>query len=711
MTSAVAAAHPVSASAQDPELEEPAHADILLSDSESDSENPLKRVFSIAFDQEPRRSLRPRSSPPTSLPSSQTSVSADNTALKDESLSADNTALKDEAETVLDSGVSETEEVEGDIDDFDMDSDFEPEANDDDIDSKPSPSKQQRSVSSTPTPDDTLLPTVSSAAREKLEQLIVRPDQSLGEKDKLPAPPGLSVELLPHQVLGYSWMCKMERSKLRGGILADDMGLGKTIQSISLIIGRPWTNKARRPTLIIVPNAVIHQWRAEFKAKVRRAYQPSVLIHHGNSKVSSFDKLLEYDVVLTTFHTIAHEYKAMMAADAGGEGRSQYVFFGPKSKFHRLILDEAQTAKNRDTLLTRGACEIDATYRWCLSGTPMQNNPGELQSLLKFLRVEPYNDRKRFMKDIGQALKDGDPDPVAIRKLQELLNTVLLRRTKDTVMDTKPIFVLPGKKTEIVKIPLSKADRTVYDVLEQKARTEAKDMIRNRDFSCLLEMIIRLKQACLHSLMVPRVKDPTVSEARMRRRLMRSLEKRFIGSTKIAKLVEILRNIRKNYPGEKVLIFSEYTQFLEIISLPLRMEGISYVQYNGSMTSSARSAAVQSFKNDDRVMIMLTSMRAGSVGLNLTCASHCIFMDPSWNPSIERQAVDRAYRYGQTRVVHVYKLIVENTIEERILAMQQVKQDMTDAALNEHTLGEVAKLGSQEKLNLLFGTATAAAAS
>lgn len=249
----------------------------------------------------------------------------------------------------------------------------------------------------------------------------------------------------------------------------------------------------------MLPNAVLDQWRAELKAKIRPAYRPAVIVHHGTTKVTSFEQLLAYDVVLTTFHTIAHEYKSMLAHS--NSDRSEYVFYSPKSKFHRIILDEAQNAKNRNTLLSRGACEIDATYRWCLSGTPIQNNPGELQTLLKFLRVKPYDDRRQFMKDIGQALSVGDPDPIAIQRLQKLLNSVLLRRTKDTLMDAKPIFELPEKQVNIVKIPLSRPDRAVYDVLEQSARAQARAMLRDKDFSCsLLQMITKLKQACLHSL-------------------------------------------------------------------------------------------------------------------------------------------------------------------------------------------------------------------
>ena len=240
--------------------------------------------------------------------------------------------------------------------------------------------------------------------QEEIMKLLetIRPDLQYAEKSGEGTPEALKYDLMEHQRIGLAWMKSMEESENKGGILADDMGLGKTMQAISLIVARPPTDPSRKTTLIITPVALLLQWKREIERMLRPGrHQRSVYIMHG--KRQRFENLRNYDVVLTTYGTIASELKRKMDYEQMEEKglnsrsqRNQMPFLGPSSKWYRVILDEAQCIKNRSAKAALGCCAIDSTHRWCMTGTPMMNNVGELHSLIRFLRIRPYNVLEKF---------------------------------------------------------------------------------------------------------------------------------------------------------------------------------------------------------------------------------------------------------------------------------------------------------------------------
>lgn len=245
---------------------------------------------------------------------------------------------------------------------------------------------------------------------EEIKQLLenIRPDMELSKQNREGTPEALKVTLLEHQKLGLAWMKSMEDSETRGGILADDMGLGKTIQALALMSSRQSSNPERKSNLVIAPVALMQQWKREIERLLRPGrHQLSVFVLHGEKRSTSFRDLKEYDVVLTTFGTLASEYKRkehfeQLHKQSGSSEPlppkvvSQLPCLGPKSKWHRVIIDEAQCIKNRNTKAALAACQLDSTHRWCMSGTPMMNNVEELHSLLRFLRIRPYSNLERF---------------------------------------------------------------------------------------------------------------------------------------------------------------------------------------------------------------------------------------------------------------------------------------------------------------------------
>jgi SNF2 family DNA or RNA helicase len=342
---------------------------------------------------------------------------------------------------------------------------------------------------------------------------------------------GIKVKLLPHQVEGLEWMRGRElgtgkRGTVpKGGILADDMGLGKTLQSISLILNNPKPSdpdaiaKRKLPsglekgTLVVAPLALIRQWELEIKEKVESSHQLRVCVHHGPQRTKRFSDLKKYDVVITTYQILVSEYSSSSNETDG----IKVGCFG--QHWYRVILDEAHTIKNRNAKATQACYALRSEYRWCLTGTPMQNNLDELQSLIKFLRIKPYDDLREWKDQIDRPMKNGRGD-VAIKRLRHYLKIFMKRRTKDILKKDgalnpggKPSaagessttgFKVTERKIEKVFVEFSPEERKFYHRLEQRTDASIEQMMSGEkvNYASALVLLLRLRQACNHPKLV-----------------------------------------------------------------------------------------------------------------------------------------------------------------------------------------------------------------
>ncbi|ETS74442.1 hypothetical protein PFICI_14308 [Pestalotiopsis fici W106-1] len=801
---------------------------------------------------------------------------------------------------------------------------------------------------------------------------------------------GLNVRLLPHQVRGVEWMKRRELGPVKkgkvpkGGILADDMGLGKTLQSISLIL----TNRKPKDsdklqgvessTLVVAPLALIRQWEAELKDKIADSHKLKVLVHHGPQRTKNFKDLRRYDVVITTYQILVSEHGHTNGSVKAG-------CFG--LHWYRVILDEAHTIKNRNAKSTKACYDLRSVYRWCLSGTPMQNNLDELQSLVKFLRIKPYDDLAEWKHHIEAPMKRGEGD-VAIQRLHSILRCFMKRRTKEILKEPGALdaggsksdskdgeeksatsdFKITERKVVSLQAKFSPAERRFYDRLELRTDKSIQSMMKSKNvnYANALVLLLRLRQVCNHPKLVegklekdrealntetkPKKNDADVDEladllggldvqARhcdicgweldkdnrvqgkdmckscsedleyfnnhddgddpespkkvrkpkakvkkvVREQVKTELVKRkprnrktvvdsddegdqsiikparkprnraaiidsddeedegswivsgdeqgplrlgkaggtddenaegegesintadsesdseedgskldsfivrdeedtkpedadktlddseseeefesisvikskveaekaraalksessseetedsdsedgieddldsdsdedqslnpwstgrhrnkektplVLASAKIRELMKILHN---EVDDHKFIVFSQFTSMLDIVERFFKKDGIRYTRYDGGMRNDAREAALDSLRNDPRTRVLLCSLRCGALGLNLTAASRVVILEPFWNPFVEEQAIDRVHRLTQKVDVVVYKLTVENTVEERILELQNKKRLLAEQAIEGGMRKDGLKLGLKELMDL-----------
>ncbi|KAH0542151.1 hypothetical protein FGG08_003451 [Glutinoglossum americanum] len=738
---------------------------------------------------------------------------------------------------------------------------------------------------------------------EEIKNLLenIRPDVELPPENREGTPPAMKYPLMEHQKLGLAWLKSMEEGTNKGGILADDMGLGKTIQALALLVSRPSDDPQRKTTLIVAPVALMKQWEREIQTKLKDDHQLKTYLLHGSRTKVGWKHLKKYDVVLTTFGTLAAEYKRREAWEqkkASADGRldneegPSLPCLSEDSLWYRVIIDEAQCIKNRTTKAALGACALQAKSRFCLTGTPMMNSVGELHALIEFLRIKPYNEFKKFSEDFIRPLKGTSQrgSENALKKLQALLKAVLLRRTKKSEIDGKPILNLPERTNKAQNAVFNEDEQTFYKALETKTALQFNKYLKQgsigRNYTNILVLLLRLRQACCHphliqdmevqhnaeitvdemtdlaksllpdvisrvkamdgfecpicydgvenpAIFIPcghdtctecfvkisnqsgqqnlargnevvSVKCPTcrglidpkkiidyvtfkkvhmreegfieevedtieednsetedsasdsdtdsdladfvvpddddqvgadrssressnkkrrgakgkgkakvrktlaqlkkdaMKNAKSKARYMRRLEKNWESSAKVDKCCEILEDIQSKGAGEKTIVFSQFTSLLDLLEVPISRAGRKYERYDGSMSSAKRNDAVIEFTDNPACKIMLVSLKAGNAGLNLVAASQVIILDPFWNPYIEEQAIDRSHRIGQLRPVTVHRILVKETVEDRILQLQDKKRTLIEGALDEKASKNIARLGNRE-LAFLFG--------
>ncbi|KAG8215967.1 putative ATP-dependent helicase, partial [Butyriboletus roseoflavus] len=627
------------------------------------------------------------------------------------------------------------------------------------------------------TPDERDLhdPYMSAAEAEKALRALVEDTVNSTDDTEIDMSeaivPGFAsgIVLLPHQVIGRNWMRERETGKKTGGILADDMGLGKTIQTLTRIVdGRAKKSDKldgwAASTLVICPVSLVSQWASEIS---RMAVGLRVIEHHGQSRTTDPLKLQQAHVVVTSYSTVASEYaaftpeakdetkskktksKAMTAAsDSDSDssegltkrltskkrtGKSKDALF--QVKWFRIVLDEAHNIKNRNTKSALACCALEGKFRWCLTGTPIQNTVEELYSLIKFLRVRPLNDWHTFNEQIAKPVKGGRPGR-ALKRLHVVLKAIMLRRTKNQILNGKPLLQLPERILELVECSFNASEKEFYRLLENRMTSEVNKLVQsdNVNYTHVLVLLLRLRQACNHPSLVSKdyridndaaepkaTKDDeddaedlaamfgqlgmsgakkcqlcqTVLPAAVNathcnecRPLAKTAEPTLnsnlpLESAKIKKILDILKTIDERSEGvEKTIIFSQFTTMLNLIEPFLDAQGIKHVRYDGSMPKDKREASLEKIRNSKTTRCILISFKAGSTGLNLTACNNVILVDMWWNPALEDQAYDRAHRFGQTRDVNIYKLMIPDTVETRILQLQDAKRELTKAALS-----------------------------
>jgi SNF2 family DNA or RNA helicase len=471
----------------------------------------------------------------------------------------------------------------------------------------------------------------------------------------VPAPADFHAQLRPYQEQGLAWLQFLREYGL-GGILADDMGLGKTVQALAHLLIEKQSGRLDRPALVVAPTSVLPNWKAE---AARFAPQLRVHVSHGLKRKTFFAQIAAHDIVLTTYPLLARDQEALMGHE-----------------FHLVILDEAQQIKNAQTQAARVVSQLKARNRLCLTGTPLENNLGELWSLFNFLMPGLLGDAATFRR-LYRTPIEKHGDEARRNSLARRLRPFLLRRTKEQVAQELPA------KTEIVRpIELAGAQRDLYETvrasMHERVRTEIAARGLAQSHIIVLDALLKLRQVCCDPRLVKIDSAKKVKE-----------------SAKLELLLEMLEELLPE--GRRILLFSQFTSMLELIERELAARQVAYVKLTGDTRD--RATPVRRFQ-DGKVPLFLVSLKAGGTGLNLTAADTVIHYDPWWNPAVERQATDRAHRIGQNKPVFVYKLIVSGSVEEKIAALQASK-----AALAAGILGEGGPAGlplTAEDVKALF---------
>ncbi len=439
-------------------------------------------------------------------------------------------------------------------------------------------------------------------------------------------PPGFLGELRGYQRAGLGWLQALTRTGL-GGLLADDMGLGKTVQVLAHLASR-----RGRPSLIVAPRSLVFNWKRE---AARFTPDLRVLDHTGGDRRPPGAHFAEYDLIFTTYGTLRRDADALAAI-----------------RFDHVVLDEAQAIKNETSETSRAARRLSADRRLALSGTPIENHLGELWSLVEFL-----NPGMLGRATTWKAVTEGRPTPEAIALLSRALRPLMLRRTKAEVAPD-----LPARLEETWICELEGEERALYDKLRDRFRAE---LLQTESVggvatsgTRVLEALLRLRQAACH----PGLLDPARRHER---------------SAKLDALLPELMSLRES--GQKALVFSQFRSLLDIVKPALEAEGLTVAQLDGQTRD--REALVQRFQEDPAQGVLLISLKAGGVGLNLTAAEYVFVLDPWWNPAAEAQAIDRAHRIGQTKPVFAYRLIARDTVEERIAELQQKKRALAESVI------------------------------
>jgi SNF2 family DNA or RNA helicase len=528
---------------------------------------------------------------------------------------------------------------------------------------------EQELVESAVSDDELENPKAFARIQIELNQQMKRMVKQLGEIKEIPVvavPESLNGELRPYQQLGMSWLWFLRQYGF-GACLADDMGLGKTVQLISYLLmvqelediavstseagesgvsselgnAGAIVKEHTKAALIICPTSVLGNWQKELE---RFAPGMEVYLHYGSSRLKEeafSEKVKSVDVVLTSYG-LSH----LDEAEFGG------------MLWSTISIDEAQNIKNAGTKQSRAVRRLRGRHHIALTGTPMENRLSELWSIFDFTNHGYLGSLGQFQKRFVIPIeKDEKKDKV--QQLQALIRPFLLRRTKK---DEEVALNLPDKLEQKEYCPLTAEQASLYEQLVQDTFEQIEKLTGFERKGLILQMLSRLKQLCNHPALYLKEK---------------SAERQLVDrSNKLEKLAELVEAVLEQ--GESCLIFTQYIEMGEMIRALLKVKfGVEVPFLNGSVSKAHRDEMIERFQNGE-FPVFLLSLKAGGTGLNLTAANHVIHYDRWWNPAVENQATDRAYRIGQQRFVHVHKLICTGTLEEKIDAMLEKKQYLND---------------------------------
>jgi SNF2 family DNA or RNA helicase len=479
------------------------------------------------------------------------------------------------------------------------------------------------------------------ALQQELEGKKVRLETVLSSDfSEVEPPEHLTATLRPYQLAGFQWLIFLNEAGW-GGILADDMGLGKTVQTLTFF--QHYKNKHEKVRyLVVCPTTLMYNWENEIKK-----FTPGIthVIHHGPKRNINPAAYLAYDVIITTYGTMRSDIKMFKDIE-----------------FDYVVLDESQSIKNPQSQVAKASLLLNSKNRLALSGTPVQNNTFDLYAQMNFLNPGMLGSREFFMSEFATPIDKFREDEVKLQ-LRKLTYPFLLRRTKEQVAKD-----LPEKTETILYCEMGTEQRKIYESYRNIYRSQILGMIEERGIERsqmhILQGLTKLRQIC---------DSPAIMNE----------EERFPNHS--IKLDELSREIIENVGDHKVLVFSQFLGMLGLIRTKLEEEGISHVYFDGSSTSREREEAIQEFQNNHECRVFLISLKAGGIGLNLTAADYVYIVDPWWNPAVEQQAIDRTHRIGQTKNIFAYRLICKDTLEEKMLQLQEHKRALANDLVSDDT--------------------------
>ncbi|KAF3391233.1 DNA repair protein RAD16 [Penicillium rolfsii] len=612
-------------------------------------------------------------------------------------------------------------------------------------------------------------------------------------------PESITRKLKPFQLEGLNWMMEQEKTQYRGGLLGDEMGMGKTIQAVSLIMS---DFPQREPTLVIVPPVALMQWVSEIKEYTNGKLKVCVY-HNSDSKVKKLSRadLRKFNVIMISYSSLESIHRKQEKGWTRGNGTVKEDSVIHSIDYHRLILDEAHSIKQRTTGVAKACFALKASYKWCLSGTPVQNRIGEFFSLLRFLQVKPFacyfckqcpceqlqwsankqgrctecghtgfNHISLFNKEILNPITEGrsiEARKEGLAKLRLITDHIMLRRMKEehtSSMELPPkritihneffgeiehdfsrsimtntsrqfdtyvsrgvmlnnyanIFGLIMQMRQVANHPdliLKKHVEPGYNVLVCRVCDEpAEDAIRSRcrhEFcrKCAKDYIQSFDDTSsvdcpqCHIALSIDLEQPTVEQSgegvKKNSIINRIMMDKWTSSTKIETLVYELYQQRSKSHTPKSIIFSQFTSMLQLVEWRLRHAGFNTVMLDGTMTPAQRQKSIEHFMKNADVEVFLVSLKAGGVALNLTEASRVFIVDPWWNPAAEWQSADRSHRIGQQRPCVITRLTIEDSVESRIVQLQEKKANLIRGTINKDQDKALEKL-TPEDMQFLF---------